>query len=49
MKANTKIKGTFDQLVDKVPTQAISLMLSQNRDTQYVFTIDIQNGYLLVW
>lgn len=44
-----QIKGTFDQIVDKVPTKAISMMVSQNRDLEYVFTVDIQNGYLLVW
>ena len=44
-----QIKGTFNQIVDKVPTKAISMMVSQNRDADYVFTVDIQNGYLMVW
>ena len=44
-----QIKGTFDELVDKVPTKVISLMLTQKRDKSYVFTVDVQNGFLLVW
>jgi hypothetical protein len=44
-----QIKGIFDELVDKVPTKAISMMLIQKRDKSYVFTVDVQNGYLLVW
>ena len=44
-----QIKGTFDEIVNKVPTKAISMMVSQNRGADYVFTVDIQNGYLMVW
>jgi hypothetical protein len=44
-----QIKGTFDQIVDLVPTRAIIMMLEQGRGKDYVFTVDIQNGYLLVW
>ena len=44
-----QIKGTFEQIVDKVPTKAISMMVAANRDADYVFTVDVQNGFLLVW
>ena len=41
-------KGTLEQLAILVPNKAISMMLSQNRDDNYVFTVQIQNGFLLV-
>ena len=44
-----QIKGTFNEIFDKIPTKAISMMLSQKRDDNYIFTVDMQNGYLLVW
>jgi hypothetical protein len=44
-----QIKGTLEQIADKVPTKAITMMLSQERETGYVFTVSTQNGYLLVW
>lgn len=49
LEQDVQIKGTFEEIVDKVPTKAISMMVSQNRDVDYVFTVDIQNGFLLVW
>jgi len=49
LKTMKQIKGTFNEIVDKVPTKAISMMLSQKRDDNYIFTVDVQNGYLLVW
>ena len=42
-------KGTFEEIFEEVPTKAISMMLALEKDEDYVFTVDIQNGYLLVW
>ena len=43
------IKGTLDELIEVVPTKVLSMMASQERSVDYVFTINVQNGFLLVW
>jgi hypothetical protein len=43
------IKGTFDELIGIVPTKVLRMMISQDRADDYIFNIDIQNGFLLVW
>lgn len=43
------LKGTLKDLMEFVPTKALSMMVSQNRDENYIFNIDVQNGFLLVW
>ena len=43
------IKGTLDELIEVVPTKVLSMMVSQKRSVDYVFTIDVQNSFLLVW
>jgi hypothetical protein len=46
---NYPISGTFDELMDVVPTKVLSIMVLQKRDDAHVFTIDVQNGFLMVW
>ena len=43
------LKGTFEDLMEVVPTKALSMMASQDRCNNYIFNIDVQNGFLLVW
>ena len=43
------IKGAFEDLMEIVPTKVLSTMASQKRSENYVFNIDLQNGFLLVW
>lgn len=43
------IKGTLVDLIEIVPTKVSSMMASQERDENYIFTIDVKNGFLLVW
>lgn len=42
------LKGTLEDLIEVVPTKVLSIMVSQNRGYNYIFNIDIQNGFLLV-
>jgi hypothetical protein len=44
-------QGTFKAIKGMVPSKAIQLMKSQLdfRSEDYVFTVQITNGYLLVW
>ena len=46
---NYPISGTFDELIDIVPTKVLSMMVSQKRDDAYTYTIDVQNDFLMVW
>jgi len=46
---NYPIKGTLNDLAGVVPAEVISMMVSQKRRSSYIFTIDAQNGFLLVW
>ena len=43
------IKGTFTDLIEIVPSSVLSIMVFQKRPDEYVFNIDVQNGFLLVW
>jgi hypothetical protein len=43
------IKGTLTDLIEIVPSSVLSIMVSQKRPDEYVFNIDVQNGFLLVW
>ena len=43
------LKGTFEDLMEVVPTKVLSMMASQERGNNYIFNIDVQNGFLLVW
>ena len=43
------IIGTFDELIELVPTKVLSMMISQERDDAYIYTIDVQNDFLMVW
>ena len=43
------LKGTLKDLMEFVPTKVLGMMVSQNRDENYIFNIDVQNGFLLVW
>jgi len=43
------LKGTLEDLMEVVPTKVLSMMASQDRDSNYIFNIDMQNGFLLVW
>jgi len=43
------LKGTLGDLMEVVPTKVLSIMASQKRECEYIFNIDVQNGFLLVW
>lgn len=43
------ITGTLDELTELVPTKVLSMMISQERDDAYIYTIDVQNDFLMVW
>ena len=43
------LKGTLEELAEVVPTKVLYIMASQDRDDDYIFNIDVQNGFLLVW
>jgi hypothetical protein len=46
---NYQITGTLDELIELVPTKVLSMMVSQEKDDAYIYTIDVQNDFLMVW
>lgn len=47
----TRWMGTFEELKNSVPTKALLIMAKQLewRNEDYRFTVQISDGYLLVW
>jgi hypothetical protein len=41
--------GTLEQLFDIVPYRVCIMMISQQRDDNYVFRVTLDNGFVLVW